>query len=289
MTINIMAATGQLGRRVVEALIRQGIDPDHLIATVRHPDKADQLFDIDFQYRYGDYEDHSSLLTAYEDTDTLLLITSMAPVEPRVQQFANALSAAQAAGVRRVVFLSIQSAHPESRFQMNPFYVYAESKLRLSELNWTILRNGLYLDPVADWAPDLMEMGRLPYPVERGRVAYISRDDLARAIAAALLREETGNQLYELTGPEAVSMPDLAKALTEATGTEIVFDRVSDEEFARICREDGTPDHLVRLLVSMYEAVDHGEFERVTDHVRKLTGKKPATAREYLERRLQKG
>ncbi len=286
MTINIMAATGQFGRRVVESLIQDGIDPDNLIVTVRDTDKAERLFDVDFHIRYGDFDDHSSLLSAYQDSDTLLLITSMAPVEPRVQQFANALSAAQAAGVRHVVFVSIQSCDPGSRFLMNPFYLYAESKLRLSDLNWTILRNGLYLDPVADWAPELEEMGRLPYPVQWGKIAYISRDDLARAAAAALMYEGAENRLYELTGPEAVSMTGLAKALSEATGTHIAFDQVSDEEFARICRESGDSDYLVRTLLSMYEAVDRGEYERVTDHVEQLTGEAPETVEAYLKRKL---
>lgn len=287
MTINIAAATGHLGRLVVEELIRQGIDPDNLIASVRNVDKAEDLFDIDFHIRYADFEDHSSMLSAYEDTDVLLLITSTAPVEPRVQQFANALSAAQAAGVRRIAFCSFIATSPESRFLMNPFYLYAESKLRLSEMTWTILRNGMYLDPVADWAPGLAEMGRLPYPVDWGKVAYISREDLASATAAALLGDDHANRVYELTGPKAVSMPELAAALSEATGKEILFDRVSEEEFARMCREDGIPDHMVRILLSMYEAVDRGEFERVTDHVEKLTGQAAATPESFLQKSIK--
>lgn len=161
--------------------------------------------------------------------------------------------------------------------------LYAESKLRTSGLTWTILRDNMYLDPVADWAPDLVKMGRLPYPVKQGRVAYVSRDDLAQAIAASLLTDGHDDTLYELTGPEAVSMPELAEALSSATGHPIAFEQVTDEEYAELCRADGVPEMIIQALTTMYHAVDQGEFERVTDHIERLTGRPPRTVPAYLK------
>ena len=79
-------------------------------------------------------------------------------------------------------------------------------------------------------------MGRLPYPVQTGRVAYISRDDLARASAGALHQGGHSGCVYELTGPEAMSMTCLAASLTAVTGAPITFDPVSEAEFAAVCR-----------------------------------------------------
>ena len=170
---------------------------------------------------------------------------------------------------------------------MAPFYLYAESKLRLSGMGWTVLRNGIYLDPLADWAPALAEMGRLPYPVHTGRVAYVSRDDLARASAAACLDDAHVGRVYELTGPQALSMPRLASALSDATGREIRFDCVDENEFAAICRADGVPDLVIDVLASMYRAVDHGEFEQASDDIRLLTGEPPEDAGTWLRRALE--
>jgi NAD(P)H dehydrogenase (quinone) len=225
---------------------------------------------------------------AFQDTDVLLLIPTLAPVEHRVQQFFQALEAAKAAGVKRVVFSSFATAVPESKFYVSPFYMYAESKLRLSGLEWTILRNGMYLDPIADWIPELVEMGRLPYPVKEGKTAYISREDLARATAAACLDSGHSEKVYELTGAEALSMPRLAEIISKVTGKPVRFDCITDDEFAQVCREgnEDVPEPMIAILTSLYHAVDNKEFERVTDHVELLTGTPPETAESYLARKI---
>ncbi len=289
MKINVMAATGQLGRKVVEALLDQGAAPGEVIASARTPTKADDLAARGVTVRRADYEDRDTMRAAFAGTDVLALIPSTAPVEPRILQHHDALEAAREAGVQRVVFSSLSTAaFPASRFLVTPFLLYAESRLRLSGLDWTILRNGMYLDPIAGWTPELVEMGQLPYPVKQGRTAYICRDDLARATAAACLNSEHAGQIYELTGPEALSMPDLAAAVTRASGHRVRFDSVTEDAYAEVCRQGNeyVPEYLIDILISLYRAVDNHEFETVTDHVERLTGTPPEAAEDYLRRVL---
>ena len=286
MTINVVGATGQLGGKVMAALLAQGAASSDLIASVRTPAKAQALQAQGIMVRHADYDDGDTLRAAFEGTDVLLLIPSTAPVEPRILQHARAVEAAQAAGVQRLLFSSFAAASPTSAFAVAPFMLYAEAKTRQSGLGWTILRNGMYLDPIADWTPELVAMGRLPYPVARGRVAYISRDDLARATAAACLDDAHSGCVYDLTGGEAVSMPELAAAIAAATGAPVVFDHVSDDAFRAVCRADGESDHITEILLTMYRAVEQGEFEQVTDHVEHLTGQPPQTVRAYLNAAL---
>jgi NAD(P)H dehydrogenase (quinone) len=287
MKINVMGAGGQLGHKVMEALLREGTQAEDLIASVRTSSKAQDLAEKDISVRHADYEEPQTLREAFRGTDVLLLIPSTALVEPRILQHFNALEAAREAGVKRVVFVSFVAAEPASKFLIAPFFLYAESKMRLSGLPWTILRDGMYLDPVADWVPHLVKTERLPYPVREGRVAYISRDDLARAIAAVCLTDGHSGAVYELTGREAVSMPRLAAAISAASGTPVAYQQVSEEEFASVCRAGGDPEPLVQILLSMYRAVDAGEFERATDHVERLTGTPPETVETYLKRAVR--
>lgn len=287
MTINVMGATGQLGRRVMQALIDQGASPGDLVASVRSPDKARGLAAQGISVRLADYDDQAMMVRAFDETEVLLLIPSTARVEPRIMQHYNALKAAWTSGVKRVVFCSLSSAaFPNSRFFVTPYLLYAELKLRQSRMGWTILRNGMYLDPVADWMPELVEMGRLPYPVRGGTVAYIARHDLARATAAACLNDQHAGKVYELTGSEALSMDALAGAISEATGHQIPFHEITENEYAEICRsgKDYIPEALIPLLISLYHAVDHDEFAHVTDHVEQLTGTPPERAGDYLRR-----
>jgi len=219
--INVFGATGGLGSRVVDALLGRGLPPEDLIACSRSPDKIRRFKHLGIDIRRADYEVPETLSGALEGTDVLMLIPSASDVEPRIVQHSNILDAARSARVKRVVLASSSAARMDSKFLIAPYLVYAESRLRTSGLGWTILRNGIYLDPLVDWAPALAAMGRLPYPVSRGRVAYVSRDDLARACAAACAHDQHADQVYELTGLRALSMPDLASALTDATGQRV--------------------------------------------------------------------
>jgi NAD(P)H dehydrogenase (quinone) len=290
MKINVMTATGQLGRKVMDALLAQGAHPEDLIASARTPDKAADIAARGVTVRRADYEDTTSMEQAFQGSEVLLLIPSKATVEPRILQHARALDAAHAAGVKRVVFSSLSTAVPNSKFLVSPFMLYAESRLRLSGMDWTILRNGMYLDPVAAWVPELVAMGRLPYPVKSGRVAYISRDDLARATAAALLDSKHGGQIYELTGPYALSMPELAQAITQVTGQPVRFDSITEAKYAEICRtgEEAVSELMIEFLVSLYRAVDNGEFATITDHVERLTGTPAMPVKAYLRQAAQK-
>lgn len=287
MRINVLGATGGLGSRVVDALLDRGVSPEDLIASSRSPDRIRRFKHLGIDIRRADYDVPETLSGALEGTDVLMLIPSASDVEPRIVQHSNILDAARSARVKRVVLVSSSAARTDSKFLIAPYLVYAESRLRTSGLGWTILRNGIYLDPLVAWAPALVSMGRLPYPVRSGRVAYVSRDDLARACAAACAQDRHADHVYELTGPRALSMPDLASALTYATGKTIVFDEVTEEQFAEICRADKVPESDIAILTSLYRAADHGEFEDVSDDIRLLTGSPPAAAQDYLRESLR--
>ena len=287
LMINVIGATGQLGRRVMMSLLNQGAAAGDLVASVRTPEKADDLAEQGVTVRRADYDDPDSLRTAFQGTEILVLIPSIAPVEPRILQHFNALQAAREAGVRRVVFASLATAgFLDSKFHITPFLLYAESKLRQSGMDWTILRNNMYLDPVAAWVPELIEMGRLPYPVKEGRVAYVARDDLARATAAVCLGSGHAGKVYELTGPESLSMPQVAETISRVTGQTVRFDSVTEAEYAEVSRtgEEAVPEFLIEILLSMYRAVDNGEFARATDHIERITGVAAETVESYLRR-----
>lgn len=282
MSVLVTGATGQLGSRIVEELLANTRD---VIALARSPEKATNLAELGAEVRAGDFDDVDSLRAAFEGAEVVTLVTSKAHVKERILQQENVLEAAKDAGVKRIVLASFAACQPDSLFHMAPFYLYAESRLRLSGLEWTILRDGMYLDPVADWVPDLIEMGRLPYPVHSGRVAYVCRDDLARSFAAASLDATHAGKTYSLTGPESLTMIDLAAAISQATGKAIPFETVSEDEFVEICRMGNESEEMIGILLSMYRAVDQGEFAEVTDHVETLTGRHPMSALEYLQQR----
>lgn len=280
--VSVVGATGRLGRRVVTALLEKGARPDDLILGVRDPAKASSLGFATLDVRRADYDDEESLREAFRDTDVLLLIPTSEPVEPRLRQHANALTAARESGVERLVFSSFHACGHDSRFRRAPFYHTAESSLSETGLAWTIVRSGLYLEFVAGHAAAQLQSGRLMLPVERGKVACIGRDDVARGLAAACLEDGHEGRVYQLTGAKALHMTDVAAAISKLTRRSIEFAAITSEEYAVQCRERGLPKPIIEVWLSVWEAVEAGEFERTTDDLECLTGRPPMPLADQL-------
>ena len=280
--IAVIGARGQLGSRIVRGLIARGQAPGAIVAVVRTPDRAAELAALGCDLRRGDYDDLDSMTCAFAGCRTVMLVPTFAPVEPRILQHARAVEAARRAGARRLVFASFIASSPESPFLVTPFLTYAESALRVSGLEWTILRNGMYADPLVPYAPDLVASGRIPYPAGEGKISYVTRDDLARASAAALLDGACAGKAYDLTGAEALSIAELAALITKITGKPVYYEPASDEEFAAMCRAPGLPDYLPQALVTIYHAAAQGFLGKVTGDIETLTGKPPEKLESFL-------
>lgn len=288
MKINIIGATGRLGSKVIEALLERGVGPSDLIASVRTPEKAAGHAERGLEVRRADYDDYDSLEEAFQGTDVLLLIPSTAAVEPRIQQHANAVRAAKAAGVGRIVFAGVATASPESLFEVAPFILYAESKIRLSGIPWTLLRNNMYMESMLGWLKRFKEEGKLPYPLKEGRIAFVAYQDLAHATAAACMSKGAEGKIYELTGPDAPSMPELAALLSEETGADIRFEYPSEQDYLQFSKMDKASPVMLQILLSIYRAAEAGEWGNVTGHVEELTGRAPISIREMV-REMERG
>ena len=285
--IAVMGAAGQLGSRIVRQLSAQGHPASETVAAVRSPEKAADLAAQGFLVRRADYEDGDSLETAFRGCGTVLLVPSFAPVESRIGQHARAIEAARRAAVERLVFSSFIASHTESPFIITPFLAYAESALGVSGLRWTILRNGMYSDPLVPYLREIVEMGHIPYPAGEGRISYVSRDDLARASAAALLDDGHAGRAYDLTGPEALSIDKLAGIVTRVTGKPVRYEPASDEEFAEMCREPGIPDYVPWALVTIYHAAAEGFLAPVSYDIERLTGTPSEELESFLRRNYE--
>ena len=286
MIVNITEAGSPIGLQVVRRLLEMGVAAHDIALSVRSAESVGELAGSGCQVREVIENDRESLERSFRGCDVVLLIPSLAMIEVRVQEHHEALAAARAAGVSRVVFSGFMATSLDSPYIIAPYYAYAELKLRQSGLGWTILRDGICSEPLVSCVPEFVQLGRVPFPAGRGRAAYISREDLARATAAACLNSAHIGELYELTGPEALSINQVAAILSRVTGVEIPYQPAGIDEFIEICAEHSYPRCVVDSLVSVYQSVDKGEFAKVTDHVERLTGHPAEALEPFLRRTL---
>ncbi|GFJ94480.1 NAD(P)H-binding protein [Phytohabitans rumicis] len=144
MTITVTAATGNLGRLAIQALLDQGVPAGDIVAAVRSPEKAADLAAQGVQVREADYSKPETLSTALAGTDKLLLISG-SEVGQRIPQHTNVVNAAVAAGVSLIVYTSALRADTAD-LPVAPDHKATEEIIRSSGLPYVFLRNGWYLE-----------------------------------------------------------------------------------------------------------------------------------------------
>jgi uncharacterized protein YbjT (DUF2867 family) len=146
---------------------------------------------------------------------------------------------------------------------------------------FTFLRDCFYLD----FIPHLVgDDGVIRGPAGEGRVAAVSRDDIAASAVAVLLDPTPHAGLtYDLTGPEALTFAEIAAILTARTGRPVTYHDETLEEAYASRRRWEAPQWQYDAWVSTYTAIARGEMAGVTDHVERLTGRPPIGLTAYLE------
>jgi NAD(P)H dehydrogenase (quinone) len=225
-SILITGASGRLGGAIVAALAAR-IPRERLRVLVRTASVADDFGTRGVTARLGDYTDRRSLVDAFAGVDRLVFVSSPAH-DPaiRVPQHRAVVSAAVAAGVRRIVYTSAFGAvhdpgHATTEALLAERFGHGDAS------GATILRNGLYTEPFVDRALAESVAGQVTSATDRGALATASIVDLAEAAALAVLRPPA-RAVLELRGP-AWTYDELAALLSSGCGRPVVHERVGVE------------------------------------------------------------
>jgi NAD(P)H dehydrogenase (quinone) len=195
--IVVTGATGQLGRLVVEGLLKK-VPATELAVAVRTPAKAADFAERGVQVRTADFTQPAGLAAAFAGADKLLLISSN-EVGQRVPQHQAVVTAAKEAGVGHLVYTSLLHADT-STLGLAPEHRATEQLIRESGIPFTFLRNGWYTENYAPTITQAVEQGSFPGSAGDGKVASASRADYADAAVAALTGEGHEGKSYELAG-----------------------------------------------------------------------------------------
>jgi NAD(P)H dehydrogenase (quinone) len=279
--IAVTGVTGTLGSRVLERLAGAGDVPLRLV--VRDAGRAPAVPGAEVVENPGGYADPAGFRAALDGVDTLYLV-SAAEAADRLQQHFDAVDAAVAAGVQRIVYTSFLGAKDDAVFTLVRQHAATEERIRQSEVRATFLRHSMYADFVPFFAT--REDGRavIAAPAGEGRTSFVSRDDLAD-VGAAVLLDDSGRfdgQALEVTGPEALTMDDAARVLTEVTGIPTEYRQQTVEEAWATRRPSGHPDWEIEGWVTSYLAIAGGELSAVTDVVPTVAGHPARTVAAHL-------
>lgn len=283
MMITITGASGQLGREIAGALACL-ISPEAVRLGTRNPENIRDFADRGFQTVRIDFEDPDGMRRAFEDSSELLIICGDAANEVRVLQHRNAIDAAKAAGVGHVFYTSFVNPEPDSLFPFARVHADSEAYLSQSGLSYTFLRNNHYVENIGKALEAARATGVLSLPGAKGKVAYIPRSDIAMATAGALVNTEFRAASYELTGPEALDLMDIARIASDVWGKTIVAREMGVDEFRALLVSRELPKYLIDAQVGIRLASGAGEYSRVGPDAERLAGRPVRSLRDYLMR-----
>lgn len=275
MKIGVTGATGFIGRNVANGLGARGKD---LRLVVRDATRAPAgRWGV---RSTGGYFDRIGNVSALRGVDVLFMVSAHEGPD-RVAHHRKLIEAAVEARVRHIVYTSFAGAAPDAVFTLARDHWATEQAIRDSGLEFTFLRDCFYLD----FLPDLAVDGVIAGPAGDGRVAAVARLDVA-ASAVAVLSDPAAHAgvTYNLTGPAAVSLAEVAEALTTITHRPTRYVNQTLEE-ARASRDPrNVPAWQLDAWVSTYTAIAAGELDVVSDDVERLTGTAPMDLVSFLRR-----
>ncbi len=272
--IAITGATGQLGRLIIEDLLKK-VPATQIIATARDTKKAADLAKLGVQIRQADYNDPTTLRTAFTGVDKLLLISS-SEIGGRVPQHQAVIDAAKAAGVGLIAYTSILHAD-RSPLALATEHRATEAALKASGVPYVLLRNGWYVENYMASVPSALQFKAVFGSAGAGQISSASRGDYALAAAAVLTAEAPqAGRTYELAGSSAFTLAEFAAELARQTGSAIAYQDLPESDYKAALLGAGLPEPLAGLLAESDVGASKGALFGNESDLEKLIGR-PAT------------
>ncbi len=273
--IAITGSTGAVGGRVARALADDFRNDLRLV--VRDASRAPGY---DTDVRVCEYADPGAAVEALRGVDTLFMVSASEAVDRR-DQHRTFIRAAADAGVGHIVYTSFAGAAPDATFTLGRDHWDAEQAIGETGMTYTFLRDNFYADLLPYFAD---QAGVMRGPAGDGRVAAVARADVAD-VAAAVLRSphDHADATYLLTGPEALTLSEVAERAGRVLGRELRFeDETVEEAYASRKAAYGAEDWQLDAWVSTYTAILDGSVAEVSGDVERVSGHPARTLEEAL-------
>lgn len=272
-TVLVTAATGTVGRHVVEALA----DTDATVrAASRDPSRAGERFEPGTAVEF-DFARPETWGRALEGVDAVFLVR---PPGVAVEELTAFVDAAARVGVDRLAYLSTLGA---DRNPLIPHY-RIERHIESADIDYCFLRASFFCQNLEEVHGEaIREADEIFLPAGSGATSFVDARDVGAVGARVLTESGHRNRAYDVTGPEALTYEEVAELFTEVLDRPVRYADPSIPAFVARELSRGRAPGFVALMIGIYTTARLGLAGRVTDDVEELLGRPPRTVREYLE------
>jgi len=278
--ILVTGATGLNGKELLRVLSASGVA---VRALVRNPAKAEAIAALpNVEIVQGDMAHPETLAAGLRGVDRAMLISSSDPMMLDVQT--NFIDAAKQAGVKHVVKLSGIMPELDSAFRFARMHGEIEKRLEASGMAFTHLRAGEFMPAYFRQVPNITAKGAMFLPMEDARIASIDVGDIAEIAAKVLTGAGHEGKTYPLTGPQALTMTEVAEKLSAATGKTIRYVNVPPEAARQAQLAAGMPPYRADALFELFAARRNGKEAKVWPDAELLLDRRPTSFDEFAKR-----
>lgn len=275
--ILVTGATGTIGSFVCEQLKEVNAD---FIALVRSEEKARPLNEKGIKTVIGDFSDIASLEKALEGIDKVFLLSVTSPESPKLQ--GNLVKIAKEKGIKHIVKVSALGASLDSKFGIGRYHAMTEKDIRESGVAYTFLQPHSFMQNLIFDSGTIKEQSAIYAPMADGKIGMVDARDIAAVAVKALTEDGHEGKTYLLTGPEAISYDDIAKAFSKALSREIKYVPVSSEVAHKGMIDSGMPEWLADDLTGLNKVFAAGHASEISPDVEKVTGRKAHSIEDFV-------
>lgn len=274
--ILVMGALGNTGVEVVKSLLTQG-------ARVRAADidaaRLKQTFGESVERVRFDFTDPETYAATFAGVEKMFLMRP--PHLVNIQRdMRPSILAAQRAGVKHVVFLSLIGIE-KARFVP---HFKVETYLRQQHFETTFLRCSFFMQNLnTTHRKEIQERSEIFVPVGNARTSFIDVRDIGAIAARCLIEEGHAGKNYDLTGTESLDYWQAANILSQTLRREIRYRNPNPFNFLVETVRRGTPFQFALVMMGLYTSTRFGMAELVTQQAEQLLGRKPISFQQYVQ------
>ena len=276
--ILVTGAGGNVGRPLIDELAAAGVPTR---AAYRSADKAGRAKAAGLDAVIVDFARPESLAPALDGVDAVFLLAT--GVAGQIEGETNVVRAAKAAGVRRIVKLSVFGA-TEEEFGFARTHRPVEREIERSGLAWTFLRPASYMQNFTNFmAPTIRSQHAIYTLIPDGVFNHVDTRDVARVAATVLTRDGHDGQAYTLTGPRSFSYRDAARTIGDVTGAPVQVVALTEGDARAGMKAHGVPDLYADYLVDLDRWYESGKGDVITTSIRDVTGREPNSFENFVK------
>jgi uncharacterized protein YbjT (DUF2867 family) len=272
--ILISGATGTIGSEVVKALLPA--HAEHIRVLTRNPGA---VFPEGTEKVVADLGD-GDLAPALDGVRAVFSLSEGLNIAAHGQRL---ITAAQQAGVERIVKLSVRNVAHGATDPITTLHRAGEEAIRDSGIGWTFLRPTAFMSNALNWTGMIAGDQVVYAPFAVGRAAVVDPADIAAVAAACLTQDGHDHRIYELTGPDPLSPADQVAILSKVLDRDLRYAEADPADSVAQMVSYGMPEDLASAIIEQFRSTLEPWSPEPTSDVTTVTKRRARTFADWAQ------